>query len=550
MKLRNLRVGAVVAVAVLALFSSAKLLAQQVAWDHTNVVYGTDDPSRQFLNIYLADTAEPAPVLFWAHQNGSTAFNVSQEQADTIVGEGYTLISWESIPSLSTPADLLTAWSDAQLAFDWVRANAATYNLDPDHFIIGGRSRGSGASWPLAHGGHPAIKGIYMYNALPDGFWQAPELWTPVVEVNADSPPVYFAYGPVYGSTDSHRPDNSDPVVARYDELGLGDDITITTGMWQAGISNVMFYFPDFVESLAPPPENISRVVPWSDPTYTYTVESDVVYGQGEVGGGGSFLDLRLDLYIPDVAPPAGAYSQFPLMLIIHGGGFSGGSKSAANFVSYAQEYASRGWLAASIDYRLMSDDPIPSSRVQALYDYVGGAAAPLQARTAVAAVDDTLTALDFLQSRQDVHAPWTALLGNSAGAITSLITAYSLDDHGIARPPVAAVLDHWGGIYGSSIGTPFDDPLGTDPVLLVVHGTADPTVPFSEAEALEAWAVAAGLPLDYHPVNGAGHGVNLFNATVPETGVTLFQRGVDFIDETVFDGKTQGPQPPVPPGC
>ena len=283
MKLRDFRFGAIVAVALLAMLSSARPLAQETAWDHTNVVYGTDDPSRQFLNIYLADTAEPAPVYFWAHSNGRTAFDVPQTQADTIVGEGYTLISWESQRQVYNPDHVLTGWSDAQLAFDWVRANAGTYNLDPDNIIIAGRSRGSGLSWPLAHSGHPAIKGIYMYNALPDGFWEFPETWTPVEEINADSPPVYFAYGPDYGSENEHRPDNVDPVVARYDELGLGDDITVTTGMSEAGISNTKFYFPDFVASLTPPPENISRIVPWSDPTYTYTVQSDIVYGQGEV---------------------------------------------------------------------------------------------------------------------------------------------------------------------------------------------------------------------------------------------------------------------------
>ena len=66
-------------------------IAQQVIWDHTNVKYGT--ATRQFLNIYRANTADPAPVFFFSHSNGLTAYDFSQEQADTIVAEGYTLVS-------------------------------------------------------------------------------------------------------------------------------------------------------------------------------------------------------------------------------------------------------------------------------------------------------------------------------------------------------------------------------------------------------------------------------------------------------------------------
>ena len=129
-------------------FVAGQAYAQNVAWDYTDIVYGTDDPARQFLNIYLADTVDPAPVYFFSHPNGKTAYDVSQAFADTLYEEGYTLISWESVPNLGQPEEVLTAWSDAQLAFDWVRVNADTYNIDPDSIVIAGRSRGSVASWP------------------------------------------------------------------------------------------------------------------------------------------------------------------------------------------------------------------------------------------------------------------------------------------------------------------------------------------------------------------------------------------------------------------
>lgn len=230
---------------------ATQTLAQNVVWDHTNVKYGT--ATRQFLNIYRANTTAPAPVYFFSHANGSTAYTFSQVEADTIVAEGYTLVSWESIELLQTSSHVLTAWSDAQYAFDWVRANAATYNLNPNYIVIGGRSRGSIASWPLAHSGHAAIKGIYMYNALPERAWQSPEIWTPVENVNANSPRTYLAYEYLPEDVDTHNPVNVYPVIARYEELGIGDKITLTDGMNAAGLSNAMHYFPDLVATLEPP---------------------------------------------------------------------------------------------------------------------------------------------------------------------------------------------------------------------------------------------------------------------------------------------------------
>lgn len=295
--------------------------------------------------------------------------------------------------------------------------------------------------------------------------------------------------------------------------------------------------------------QNQVRHVPWATPYYTYQLQSDVVYAQGKVNGGNSVKNLTLDLYIPDVPPPVNGVTKLPLMVMIHGGGFSIGSKTNPNILLSAPDFAQRGWLVASINYRLMSDNPVPSARMQPLYNAAGGASAPLQTRTAISAVDDTLAALDFLQARGDVHAPWTTLWGSSAGAVTTLITAYCLDDYGIARPPVAAVVDVAGGMGDCPVGTPFDDPTGSDPVLMVVHGTNDPTVLYSEAVAIQNWAVSAGLPLDFQPVAGAGHVPSLYDYNAIQ-GVTLFQRSVDFHHETVFAGLDQGPQPPLPPGC
>ncbi|HUW02732.1 MAG TPA: carboxylesterase family protein [Acidimicrobiales bacterium] len=96
--------------------------------------------------------------------------------------------------------------------------------------------------------------------------------------------------------------------------------------------------------------------------------------------------------------PDVEGQDRFPLVVTIHGGGFQGGSKASTAFVS--NQFAQRGYIVASINYRLNGDDPVPSSRFQAVHDAVGGASVPAQVRAAFSAMDDTLTALDFLHAR------------------------------------------------------------------------------------------------------------------------------------------------------
>ena len=79
--------------------------------------------------------------------------------------------------------------------------------------------------------------------------------------------------------------------------------------------------------------QNQVRHVPWATPYYTYELQSDIVYGQGKVNGGSGLKNLTLDLYIPDIPPPANGVNKLALMVMIHGGGFSIGSKNNPNIL-------------------------------------------------------------------------------------------------------------------------------------------------------------------------------------------------------------------------
>lgn len=230
-----------------------------IDWDFNNVSYGPED--RQWMNIALPDTNGPHGIFFWAHPNGSTAFDLAQDSANAMLQNGYAVISWESVERLQTNEDVEVSWADAQIVFDFVRANAANWNLDPGNILIGGRSRGSVASWQLAHSAHPAIKGIYMYNALPESVWVGGnDPW--VALVTEQSPPTYLVYGPSWGHEDAHRPDNVIPIQQRYESLGIADRFTLYQDMWgdftdENGRWTNEFrdahYFPEFLSSVFGP---------------------------------------------------------------------------------------------------------------------------------------------------------------------------------------------------------------------------------------------------------------------------------------------------------
>ncbi len=198
-----------------------------VQWDYKEVSYGPE--ARQWMNIAVPNTTEPSGILFWSHANKGDPNSMVQETANTMLETGYAVVSWGSVGKLRSGAGIETGWADAQVVFDYVRANAATWNMDPDKIIIMGRSRGSIVSWKLAHSGHPAIVGIYMYNALPKRVWPN-KVWTDAVTTN--SPPTYLVYGPALGSSDNHAPDNVAPVESAYMALGISHRFTLYDDMW------------------------------------------------------------------------------------------------------------------------------------------------------------------------------------------------------------------------------------------------------------------------------------------------------------------------------
>ena len=230
-------------------------------------------------------------------------------------------------------------------------------------------------------------------------------------------------------------------------------------------------------------------------------VTTSVEYGTAQVRAPEArSAPLLLDLY----RPAERTRRARPVVILIHGGGFRHQSRKDAALVRVARGLAARGIAAATIDYRLIPQEPVPSARVAPLLEAMPEAPISTGAATAV---DDTLTAIRFLRRRASslqVDVRRLGLVGGSAGAVTAAHVAYVLDDHGIEAPKVRFVGSLWGGIIVPPGARQLDR---GEAALFAAHGTADTTVPIRLGDELVARARDQRVRTEYHRLRGGGHG-------------------------------------------
>lgn len=124
-------------------------------------------------------------------------------------------------------------------------------------------------------------------------------------------------------------------------------------------------------------------------------------------------LDLSLDLYQPI---DADSRKLHPLLVLIHGGAFYAGDKSDPGFPEMAEYFAQRGYVVASINYRL-GFWPWSTSVDRAGYR----------------AVQDANAAVRYLLNDKEKYCIDTTnifVAGSSAGAVTALNLAFMREEN------------------------------------------------------------------------------------------------------------------------
>ena len=236
-----------------------------------------------------------------------------------------------------------------------------------------------------------------------------------------------------------------------------------------------------------------------------YTVIPNITYLRS------STYEDKLDVYVPS------ADGQHPTLVYMHGGGWV--SRSKEERALYVFPFLEKGWTVVNVEYRM----------------------APVW--LAPAAVEDCLCALRWvIQHAKDYKIDTTRIvaMGNSAGGHLALTTGVVPASAGLERQcpgsedlKVAAILD-WYGI--TDVNELLDGPntksyaltwLGNQtnreqiakrvspltyvraglPPIMIIHGDADPIVPYTQSIRLNKALDDAGVPHEFMTIPGGKHG-------------------------------------------
>lgn len=187
-----------------------------------------------------------------------------------------------------------------------------------------------------------------------------------------------------------------------------------------------------------------------------------------------------LDLYIPK----GNSNQKYPVLVFVHGGGFSGGDKAGTK--ELCTNISEQGFIVASINYRLyLKGKNISAARADINMakglPQNGKFHPELQKAVEIASEDIVLT-LGWLKKnirKYNFNIQSVALAGGSAGAMSVLYAAYL---SGQKKLPVKAVINLWGGVENTALIKPQKN----IPPLLTYHGDEDKIINVAYAYALQ----------------------------------------------------------------
>lgn len=205
---------------------------------------------------------------------------------------------------------------------------------------------------------------------------------------------------------------------------------------------------------------------------------------------------LRLDLYEPtgDTAPAR------PVVVWVHGGSFQRGDRSLMRW--WAEEFARRGYVTASVDYRLEPADDVHWGR------------------GIMNALEDARAAVRWLRAQATEHRlddSRISMGGISAGAVTSLQAAYAVVAPGGPNAGYSSRISAAISLSGASTAQPN---AGEAPAIMF-HGSADAVVGYDQTitpgQGFDAVHTcqrirAGGVDCLFHTHQGAGHDLTAYD--------------------------------------
>lgn len=243
---------------------------------------------------------------------------------------------------------------------------------------------------------------------------------------------------------------------------------------------------------------------------------TNIKYGQATNIKGNS-EPLLLDIIMP---PAADTMRQRPLLIFIHGGGFKNNSKNGSYSSMVCNSFAKRGYVTATIDYRLgVAKDGSNKDYFEAMYR----------------AQQDGKAAIRFFRKNAALYGIDTArifITGSSAGSKTCMAIGYMNQN----QIPKEVDQDKWGTLEGNSGNEGYSSAVQGvinawgaipdldwlnkgEPPLYTTAGTEDKTVPYDSSYAYHGFkygpyilyekCLSLGIATGWRPFYNTGHTLN-----------------------------------------
>ncbi len=232
----------------------------------------------------------------------------------------------------------------------------------------------------------------------------------------------------------------------------------------------------------------------------------------------------KMDIYLPKEAKNSGEPTN--AILMIHGGGWIGGDKS--NYTAACRDYASRGFVTASINYRMFNN--------------LKGINQDISFNDMLDDIDAAINKLYDVMVSEGITPNKLIILGASAGGHLTLLYAYTR--HETCKIPIGFIIDDVGPSDFTDYGyiemsgqsvlplismlvqlniteqdvlnqiqalaefSPVYHVSPNVPPTIMRYGGKDELVPLSNGDKLDAALSAAGVPHSYFIYANSGHGL------------------------------------------
>lgn len=169
--------------------------------------------------------------------------------------------------------------------------------------------------------------------------------------------------------------------------------------------------------------------LPYTVSKFDFDSSNNIVYGTA-VDYAGNQTNLIMDIY----KPVADSNCLRPVMVLVHGGAWIGGSKDDYNMAYMSRELAKKGWVVANINYRLGTHKaasynmyPLCNTSLSQPCGYISDSAEIYRAN--FRAMQDAKGAIRYMKSRHlidstDIDNVYIA--GESAGGFVALAAAFT----------------------------------------------------------------------------------------------------------------------------